>query len=76
MARALDWQFDALHRTGIAEDCLYSDTASCKDAEPKELAACLKALREGDIQFVWRVGRSLPDLVRIVGELERKGIGF
>lgn len=75
----LDLQFDALHRAGIADDCLYSDTASGKDAERKELAACLKALREGDTLVVWRLdrlGRSLPDLVRIIGELEKKGVGF
>ncbi|OLI96167.1 recombinase family protein [Xanthomonas oryzae] len=77
--QSLDLQFDALHRAGIADDRLYSDTASGKDAERKELAACLKALREGDTLVVWRLdrmGRSLPDLVRIVGELERKGAGF
>jgi len=77
--QSLDLQFDALHRAGIADDRLYSDTASGKDAERKELAACLKALREGDTLVVWRLdrmGRSLPDLVRIVGELERKGVGF
>lgn len=75
----LDLQLDALHRAGIADDCLYSDTASGKDAERKELAACLKALREGDTLVVWRLdrlGRSLPDLVRIIGELEKKGVGF
>ncbi|MFU4343848.1 recombinase family protein [Pseudomonas aeruginosa] len=75
----LDLQLDALHRAGIADGCLYSDTASGKDAERKELAACLKALREGDTLVVWRLdrlGRSLPDLVRIIGELEKKGVGF
>ena len=75
----LDLQLDALHRAGIADSCLYSDTASGKDAERKELAACLKALREGDTLVVWRLdrlGRSLPDLVRIIGELEKKGVGF
>lgn len=36
-------------------------------------------MREGDTIVVWRLdrlGRSLPDLVRIVGELEQKGISF
>ena len=72
-------QLDALHKTGIAYDRFYSDTASGKDAERKELAACLKALRECDTLVVWRLdrlGRSLPDLVRIVGELEQKGVSF
>jgi DNA invertase Pin-like site-specific DNA recombinase len=75
----LDLQLDALHRAGIADDRLYSDTASGKDAERNELLACLKALREGDTLMVWRLdrlGRSLPDLVRIVGELEKKGVSF
>lgn len=75
----LDLQFDALHKAGIGDDCLYSDTASGKDAERKELAACLKALREGDTLVVWRLdrlGRSLPDLVRIVGKLEQNGVSF
>lgn len=75
----LDLQLDALHKVGIGDDRLYSDTASGKDAERKELAACLKALREGDTLVVWRLdrlGRSLPDLVRIVGELEQKGVSF
>ncbi|ELM3659272.1 recombinase family protein [Edwardsiella piscicida] len=75
----LDLQLDALHKAGIGDDRLYSDTASGKDAERKELAACLKALREGDTLVVWRLdrlGRSLPDLVRIVGELEQKGVSF
>ena len=75
----LDLQHDALRKAGIADDRLYSDTASGKDVERKELAACLKALREGDTLVVWRLdrlGRSLPDLVRIVGELEQKGVSF
>lgn len=75
----LDLQFDALQRAGIHDDRVYSDTASGKDAERKELAACIKALREGDTLVVWRLdrlGRSLPDLVRIVGELEQKGVSL
>ena len=75
----LDLQLDALHNAGITDDRIYSDTASGKDAERKELAACLKALREGDTLVVWRLdrlGRSLPDLVRIVAELEQKGVAF
>lgn len=74
-----DLQLDALHKAGITDDKLYTDTASGKDAERKELLACLRALRQGDTLVVWRLdclGRSLPDLVRIVGELEQKGVSF
>ena len=44
-----------------------------------ELESCLKALRSGDVLVVWRLdrlGRSLSDLVRIVGDLEGRGVGF
>ncbi|NIF90201.1 hypothetical protein F3J10_18120, partial [Burkholderia sp. Cy-637] len=40
----------------------------------QELEQCRKALRSGDTLVVWRLdrlGRSLPDLVQIVAELER-----
>lgn len=72
----LDLQLTALRRAGVAVGSLYSDTISAKGAERKELAACLNAMRAGDTLIVWRLDRlgcSLPDLVRIVGELERKG---
>jgi DNA invertase Pin-like site-specific DNA recombinase len=39
----------------------------------------LKALRTGDVLVVWRLdrlGRSLPDLVKIIADLERQDIGF
>ncbi len=75
----LDLQLDALYKAGISYDRLYSDKASGKEAERKELVACLKALRESDTLVVWRLdrlGRSLPDLVRIVSDLEQKGVSF
>src|SRR3546814_11378807 len=53
--------------------------ASGKAASRPELDHCLKALRVGDTLVVWRLdrlGRSLPDLVRIVAELKEKGISF
>jgi len=44
-----------------------------------ELSHVLADLRPGDTLVVWRLdrlGRNLPDLVRIVSELHNKGIGF
>lgn len=73
----LDLQRDALHLAGVQS--IYEEMASGKDGERPELGHCLKALRTGDTLVVWRLdrlGRSLPDLVRIVAELEEKGIGF
>ena len=58
---------------------MYQETASGKSGVRPELAQCLKALRAGDVLVVWRLdrlGRSLSDLVRIVSELEQRGIGF
>ena len=73
----LDLQRDALHVAGVQS--IYEETASGKTAGRPELDHCLKALRAGDTLVVWRLdrlGRSLPDLVHIVAELEEKGVGF
>lgn len=73
----LDLQRDALARAKCAT--IYEETASGKSAGRPELEHCLKALRSGDVLVVWRLdrlGRSLPDLVTIVSELEQQGIGF
>ncbi len=73
----LDLQIDALKKAGCA--VIYKEKVSGKNTERLELEQCRKALRAGDTLMVWRLdrlGRSLSDLVRIVGELERDGIGF
>lgn len=73
----LDLQRDALRLSGVQS--IYEEMASGKATGRPELNHCLKALRAGDTLVVWRLdrlGRSLPDLVRIVAELEDKGIGF
>lgn len=71
-------QADALKRAGCSR--IYEDKASGKaSAARPQLDECLADLREGDILVVWRLdrlGRSLPDLVRIVSELEQKGVAF
>lgn len=75
--RKLDLQRDALNRAGCAK--IYEETASGKAVGRPALEQCRKALRPGDTLVVWRldrVGRSLPDLVQIVVELEQRGIGF
>src|SRR5450631_4254585 len=58
---------------------IYEEHASGKNAGRTELQNCLKALRAGDVLVVWRLdrlGRNLPDLVRIVGELEGSKVGL
>lgn len=73
----LDLQRDALKQAGCS--VVYEEAASGKNAIRPELELCRKALRAGDALVVWRLdrlGRSLPDLVQIVAELEKDGIGF
>ena len=75
--QSLSLQQDALQQAGCGT--LYEDVASGKNTDRPELSNCLKALRAGDTLVVWRLdrlGRSLPDLVRIVAELESRGIQF
>ena len=73
----LDLQRDALQQAGCS--LVYEETASGKNAQRPELSHCLKALRPDDTLVVWRLdrlGRSLPDLVRIIEELQGRGIHF
>jgi DNA invertase Pin-like site-specific DNA recombinase len=73
----LDLQRDALRQAGC--DVIYEEAASGKNSLRPELEQCRKALRSGDTLVVWRLdrlGRSLPDLVHIVAELERGGVSF
>ncbi|EEL6357553.1 recombinase family protein, partial [Salmonella enterica subsp. enterica serovar Derby] len=73
----LDLQRDALMQAGCS--VIYEEAASGKNAARPELEQCRKALRVGDTLVVWRLdrlGRSLPDLVQIVADLEQRGVGF
>ena len=74
-----DLQRDALVAAGIDPDALYEDHASGKKDDRPQLAASVKALREGDTLVVWkldRLGRDLRHLVNIVHELTQRGIGL
>jgi DNA invertase Pin-like site-specific DNA recombinase len=67
--QATDLQRDALLAAGVDPRHLYEDMASGKLDDRPGLAACLKALREGDTLLVWkldRLGRSLNHLVSTV----------
>ena len=73
----LDLQKDALSKAGCKR--IYEEHKSGKSLERPELDACRKALRSGDTLAVWRLdrlGRSLPDLIQIIGELRDADIGF
>jgi hypothetical protein len=73
----LDLQRDALQQAGCST--IYEEAASGKSTARPELEQCRKALRAGDTLVVWRLdrlGRSLPDLVQIVADLEQRGVHF
>src|SRR4051812_20260956 len=78
-SQVTDLQRDALLAAGVEPRHLYEDATSGKrDARPA-LAACLKALRQGDTLVVWkldRLGRDLRHLVNTVHDLTARGIGF
>lgn len=73
----LDLQRNALRQAGCG--LIYEETVDGRPALRPELEKCRKALRTGDTLVVWRLdrlGRSLPDLVRIVVDLEQQGVCF
>lgn len=75
--QTLDLQIDALKADGC--ESIYQEHASGKSSARPELESCLKALRAGDSLVVWRLdrlGRNLADLIRIVNDLEGRGVGF
>lgn len=75
--QTLDLQLDALKRAGCRT--IYQEHASGRSAARPQLEACMKALREGDTLFVWRLdrlGRNLADLIHMAATLESKKIGF
>jgi DNA invertase Pin-like site-specific DNA recombinase len=74
----LHLQLDALRAAGCAfihRDNGVSGVAASRPGLKKALAS----LREGDTLVIWkldRLGRSLAELIAIMADLERRGIGF
>ena len=78
-SQVLDLQRDALMVAGVQPQHLYDDLASGRRDDRPGLAACLKALRPGDVLVVWqldRLGRDLRHLVNTVHDLATQGIGL
>jgi DNA invertase Pin-like site-specific DNA recombinase len=78
-SQTVDLQKDALLAAGIKSEHLYEDLASGRRDDRPGLAACLKALRQGDILVVWkldRLGRDLRHLINTVHGLVERGVGF
>ena len=78
-SQTLDLQIDALATAGVAPEHLYQDEASGKRDDRPGLEACLKALREGDTLYIWkldRLGRDLKHLVNTVRGLSDRNVGL
>src|SRR5262249_60501933 len=78
-SQVTDLQRDALLTAGVDAQHIYEDAVSGKRDDRPGLAACLKALREGDTLIVWkldRLGRDLHHLVNTVHDLNQRGIGL
>ena len=73
----LDRQLAALSAAGCIR--VFADQQSGRNVDRPQLWACLDYLRPGDVLVVAdlsRLGRSLDDLLSLVGGLRRRGIGF
>jgi DNA invertase Pin-like site-specific DNA recombinase len=73
----LELQTEALTQA----DCkkVFEDKVSGSRAERPGLAKAQEALREGDTLVVWkldRLGRSVKNLVNLVGQLHQQGVWF
>ena len=75
--QSLDLQTEALTKAGCKK--IFTDKISGSRAERPGLTKALEMLREGDTLIVWkldRLGRSVKNLVDLVGELHKHGIQF
>jgi DNA invertase Pin-like site-specific DNA recombinase len=73
----LDMQIDALTKAGCKK--VFKDKISGSLAERPGLIKAQESLREGDTLVVWkldRLGRSVKNLVDLVGELHHEGVQF
>lgn len=72
----LDLQRDALDRAGC--DRVFDDVCSGRATERVGLDKAIDITRDGDTLVVWkldRIGRSLPHVVGLVGDLQKRGVG-
>lgn len=74
-----EMQVKALTGYGVKKGSIYYDKSTGANAKRKGFISCMKALREGDTLVVWsldRIGRSVLDLLKIVGELQDRGVNL
>lgn len=75
--QTLNMQVDALRQEGCEK--IFSEIASGAKSDRPELAKMLEHVRKDDVIVIWkldRLGRSLKDLVILVGDLMERGVGL
>lgn len=75
--QTLNLQLDALRAAGCSR--IWTETARGATTARPQLDDLFSHLRPGDTLVVWRLdrlGRSLPHLLQIVADLEKRNIGF
>lgn len=73
----MDLQRNAMTDLGV--DKIFEEHVSGVKSVRPQLIDCLSFMREGDTLVVWkldRLGRSLAELIKIIGELDQRGIKF
>ncbi len=73
----LDLQQDALYQAGCEK--IFVDELSGASAARPGLQQAMDALREDDVLVVWRLdrlGRSLRNLIELIGQLEEMNVGL
>ena len=76
-SQTLDGQIDALTKAGC--DRVFEETASGARTDRPALRQALDMAREGDVIICYRldrIARSLPHLIEIMDDLNKRGIGF
>jgi DNA invertase Pin-like site-specific DNA recombinase len=73
----LERQLDALKAAGCRRT--FAEKQSGRDTDRPQLAACLDFMEPGDtlvVPALDRLSRSLQDLITVVADLRRRGVGF
>lgn len=75
----LGMQIAALRRAGVLEDNIWSEKVSGVKANRPQRDLALIDARKGDVFVVYkldRLGRSFRELLELVSDLEKRGVGF
>ena len=77
--QSLDLQVDAARRMGVKEEHIFLEKASGARHDRPQLPKALAVLDKGDTLACFkldRIGRSLPHLVAVLEDLDKRGIHF